>query len=273
MLLTPSQIAAFKSDLGTILANLQSQLSAQLLAENLPVVGTGLQTGTGAGLTKISKLKTELDASLGSLTADASAETVLAKVNAALGAAGFSKTAKLTGGGAFEVDFSDVKSPSGTEVAAALAGDAGLGQLGLAITGAEQVAGTLGYDFNFRAGLDGQAYVESTGTSMVELALALNAGNGFKTTGTMGFVPYEVSAPSGAKLLDATVALALVDGDGRLLASEAGGSFINGTIVNGLANPALTLTAAFWRKPAAAENREQADGGMESRRRGAEPRR
>ena len=79
-------------------------------------------------------------------------------------------------------------------------------------------AGKLDYDFNFRAGLDGNnnAYVESSGTNFVELDLHLDAGaKGIKTTGTMGFVPYSVSTTAGAPLLDAHIGLALDDGDGR----------------------------------------------------------
>src|SRR5262245_15716211 len=107
MQLTAAQIATFKSGLGTILTNLQSQIDANVYQENLPIVGGGLHSGSGKGLTKITAFKAALDTSLGTLSADSSDEVVLAKINEALGKAGFTKAAKLTGGGAFEVDFSD----------------------------------------------------------------------------------------------------------------------------------------------------------------------
>lgn len=245
MQLNSIQISAFKIGLGNILTNLQSQVAASAYAENLPVVGGGLATGTGAGLTKITALKQALDTSLGSLAGTAAHEQVLAKVNEALGKAGFSKTAKLTGGGAFEVDFSDVTAAAGTEFSAPVAGDAGLAHLGLTLAGAAQTAGRMDYDFNFRAGLGGggEAYVESTGTNLLELLLHLDAGKGFTVDGNLGGVPYDVKAAAGAALLDATLGFALTDGDGRLNASEAGGSFIEGSIITGGAKPVLSLAA------------------------------
>lgn len=249
MALSSTQIAAYKTELGTILTGLQTKLDQQVFQESLPVVGSGLHSGAGKGLSKIATLKVELDASLGTIASGASEEVVLAKVNEALGKEGFSKTALLTGGGKFEVDFSGVTSVEDEGFSAQVDSHLGLGHLGLTLSEpAPMAAGKLDYDFNFRAGLDGNnnAYVESSGTNFVELDLHLDAGaKGIKTTGTMGFVPYSVSTTAGAPLLDAHIGLALDDGDGHLTAAEAAGNFIIGTILTGEATPSLKLTSNF----------------------------
>jgi Ca2+-binding RTX toxin-like protein len=243
--LTQAEVDALETGLDQTLAGIQSNLVAQVFAENLPILGNNLQaaSGSAAGLQFVTALKDAIVSGLGSLTG--SAEYTEAQIenaiNGAIVAAGIGGSVDLDLSNAADIKLGFTASKVFSGFSVPVKSDLGLPNLAVTTSGNAQFVPN--YGFTFTAGLDGSGFYLGTGPGT---NLTINT-----TTTTPGFTsPTELAAldfnatevPGLPNTFTGNFAVTLKDADGRIRTSELGGDLLDATMT-GNANFGLRLAS------------------------------
>ncbi|MEM9060676.1 MAG: hypothetical protein AAGD13_09460 [Pseudomonadota bacterium] len=216
-----ADIRQFETELQSALGALDTALAAQVLAENLPLIGTGLQAGHSAddaALTAISALRTALLAGLATLqdVAGHSAGEIENAINTALTNAGLGSSVSVSetaDGFTFGYGLSRT---SATQLA--LASDFGLPGLALSVAGSADVALDLSATLDFGFDADG-FFLDTTSDDLILDVAISNAALDANTTTPFGALNF--SATDAGSGLTGDINVDLIDADGKLRAGEA----------------------------------------------------
>ncbi len=246
--ISQTKVTQFANGLTQALNKIDANVSAQVWAESLPVIGDNLKAAADGGTAQLhyaQRLGAAIANGLGNLTGATSytAEQVQTAVNTALAAAGFSGagvTADFSLAGDLKLNFATIKSDGAVNVA--VEKDFGLPNLGLETSGT--ATASFGANFKFQAGIDSSGfYVAATPDAVLNTRIDTKLP-GLNTSAELGGLGLTMTDDGGSpSAVTGEFAIALKDpgaNDGKIRVAELGGDLIDATM-DGVVNLNLDL--------------------------------
>jgi Ca2+-binding RTX toxin-like protein len=251
--ISQAQIAQLKDGINQVFTNLNNQVGSQIFAEQLPIIGSSIKTAFDSGVASIQYLKTLRDAiNSGLNTLIVSPTYTITQVQNAI-LAGLQKAGINGSANTITIVDDDVNLKFNTQTAPtpasiSLAGDFGLPNLGLKMSGAANAA--FNYQFNFDVGVDTSGFYFDTAPANAKFLTKLKATipnfNAKANLSLIDFTATDNASNPTAFNADFNVVFKDPNNDNKLRVNELAGApdLVDATLTGGV-NVSLKLKSAL----------------------------